>query len=351
MARLTKRKDGRYQTKVYLGIFNGKPKYKYVYGKTQKEVNQKVNEIKYKKENNLYINPKNMFLEEFLKEWLEIHKANIAETTYELYEMYIEKHISPHLGKIRLNKILPIHIQKFYNDKLKEQKGQTVRKYHNLLHKAFDYAVRNEILLYNPCDRVDKPKNEKFAPEVCDDQTFFRLLEIVKGTFDEVPIMLAAGLGLRRGEVFGLRWQDIDFKKKTVKIRETKVRFNEYTRKKPKSDSSIREITIPDVVIDTLIRYKSKKKVLSQYICDEYQPDSYSKRFRRILDKNGLPPLRFHDLRHYNAVLMMKLGIPDRVGADRMGHSTTKTLKEIYQHATKDMDQLAAEKINQALKR
>lgn len=349
MAKLTKRKDGRYQTKVYLGQEDSKSKYKYIYGKTRKELNIKANELKYKKENNIYINPKNMFLEDFLYEWLEIYKPNIEITTYDLYKMYIIKHISPHIGRIKINKILPVHIQKFYNVKLKESKGQTVRKYHGVLHIAFEYAVKNDMLLYNPCDRIDKPKIEKYTPVVCEEDTFFKLLEITRDTFDEVPIILAAGMSFRRSIVFGLRWPDINFTKNTISVKNAKVRFNKYIEKKPKSDASIREIFMPNIVRDTLLRYKNRKKVLSKYVCDEYKPDAYSKHFKKLLEKNNLPHMRFHDLRHFNAILMLKLNIPDKIAAKRTGHSTERTLKKVYQHVTTDMDRLVAEKLNQAL--
>lgn len=332
-------------------MVHGKKKYKYVYGNTQKEVRQKANEIEYKKNNNLYVNPKNMYMSEFLEEWLDLHKTHIANTTKKLYDMYLEKHINPTLGKLKLNKIMPIHIEKFYAEKMKKQKGKTVRKYHNLLHKAFDYALKNELIAYNPCDRVQKPKIEKYKPNICNDETFIKLIEITRGTFDIIPIILAAGLDLRRGEVFGLKWTDIDFNKKTVKIEETKVRFNKYVRKNTKTESSTREIVAPDIVLDILNDYKKNTKVLSKYVCDQYQPDSFSKHFKKLLKDNKLPEIRFHDLRHYNAILMMKLGIPDKIAAKRMGHATTKTLQEIYQHATDDMDLKAAQKINDELKR
>ena len=176
---------------------------------------------------------------------------------------------------------------------------------------------------------------------------FIALLDTVKGSFDEIPILLAGWLGLRRGEIFGLRWSDVDFDKRTLAIEQTSVRFTKEHIKSPKSDSSRRTLMLPPYICKILLRYRTNEKVLTTTICGRYKPQSYSERFSRLLEQQGLEHLRFHDLRHYNATIMLKYGIPDKVASKRLGHSSTQVTKEIYQHVTSDMDISYADKIDE----
>lgn len=349
---IRKTKDGRWVGVVYLGkdTVTGKKKYKWIYGDSRKEVQKKVNELIYQIENNIYVNPENITVGEYLDEWLKVYAANLAPTTASLYKMYIEKHIKPYLGKIKLQKLMPIQIQNFYNEKLKEQKGKTVRKYHCLLHRALEDAVRNNLILNNPCKNVTPPKSEKYTPNIYTEEEFAKLLDLVKGTFDEVAILLAGGLGLRRGEVFGLKWSDIDWENKRITIRQTKVRFDKLIEKGPKSEAGMRTIAVPDFILNVLREYRKKQGFESEYVCDKYKPDSYSEHFTKLLDKHGLKHIRFHDLRHYNATIMLKYGIPDKIASKRLGHASVSITREIYQHVLDDMDKSAAEKIDALLK-
>lgn len=159
--------------------------------------------------------------------------------------------------------------------------------------------------------------------------------------------------GFRRGEIFGLSWKGIDTKAKTITIEKTTVRFKEYKDKSPKNDTSRRTIVVPDYVIETLRLYRAKKKKLApnDKVITRWKPGSYSERFKKLLIKFDLPLIRLHDLRHYNAVVMMNRGIPDRVAADRLGHANVTTLRKVYQHVLTDMDESAADQINSSFTR
>ena len=321
----------------------------------KKEVQRKVNELVYEIENNLYLNETNATMEQYLKEWLKIYAAeNLEETTGELYEMYVEVHINPFLGKLKIKEIKPMQIQEFYNEKMKDielengkvKKGlskNTIGKLHSFLNRAFDDAMRNRKIKYNPCQGVNRPKKKKYKPAICSEENFYALLDKTKGTFDEIMILLAGICGLRRGEIFGLRFIDVDFKNYKISIMQTKVRFKKkWMIKKPKSDTSIRTISVPEFVTDTISTYLASLKVVPETIFEEFLPDAYSKHFSKLLKIHTIPHIRFHDLRHFNAIIMLKYGVTDKVASGRLGHSQVQTTREIYQHVLPDMDKQAS---------
>lgn len=345
-----------WEAAVFTGQYDekGKPIYKWEYADSEKEARAKRDESKYKIKNNIFVNPTDITLGEYLDEWIELHKANIAETTYELYKLYIRKHIKPIIGNIKLQSIIPMTLKMFYAKKLQPgpditlkdgsmKKGKalssnTVRKFHILLREALQEAKLNSLILNNPADNVPPPVVEKYKPKIIDKENYFKLLDAVKGTYDEIYIILAGGLGLRRGEVIGLRWEDVDFKNGTITISQSITRFTKEVTKKPKNESSFRTIVMPKYVSDILEEYKKSQKIihLNGRICDKYKPQSYSKHFKALLEKHGLPPVRFHDLRHFNAIIMMMKGVPDKVAAETLGHAQVSTLREIYQHVIDD---------------
>jgi integrase len=243
-------------------------------------------------------------------------------------------------------------VDKFYNtlrtlpiDKEKNQKplsNNSIVKIHSILHSALEYAKVNKKLMSNPIDYVKPPKKDKFIPNILDEKNFNKLYSAVHGTFDEIPIVLAACTGLRRSEIFGLTWKNIDMENCLIRIEKITTRYSKYITKKPKSNSSQRTFAVPKFVIDILKNYRSSLKVVPEYVCDKFKAQSYSGHFKLILEKNKLPEFRFHDLRHFNAIIMMKYNIPDKVASERLGHAHVSTTRQIYQHVISDMDREAA---------
>ena len=340
----------------------GSRKQQTFYGDTSKTVSQQKKELQaeitnleYEINNNLYLNESNATMEQYLKEWLKVYAAeNLEETTGELYEMYATVHINPSLGKLKIKDIRPMQIQEFYNDKMKDiefengkvKKGlskNTIRKLHSFLNRAYEDAINNRKVKYNPCQGVKSPKKKKYKPAICSEETFYTLLNETKGTLDEIMILLAGICGLRRGEIFGLRFIDIDFKSFRINIVQTKVRFKKkWIIKKPKSDTSIRTISVPEFVTNTINIYLTSLKVVPETIFSEFLPDAYSKHFSKLLTTHSIPHIRFHDLRHFNASIMMKYGVTDKVASGRLGHSQVQLTREIYQHVLPDMDKQAS---------
>jgi integrase len=343
-----RKSDGRWVGSVSLGKDKktGKRLRKYIYADTEKEAQRLINDIVYELQNGLYINESGISLENFLKEWIDIHSSKVESTTEAYYRLMLDKHIIPEIGKLKIKEIKPLNIDKFYKEKLKTLSGNSVLKLHCIINNALKYAKINGLIKTNPVEFIQPPKKSKHTPNIMNEENFTRLLLLVKGTFDEIPILLAGCLGLRRGEIFGLQWSDVDFKNKILSIKNTITRFDKYVTKKPKNNSSIRRLTIPDFVLDVLEKYKSSLKVIGLYICDKFKPQYYSEHFRSLLEKNGFDIVRFHDLRHFNAIIMMQYGIPDKIASGRLGHSNVATTREIYQHVIPDMDKQAAKIIN-----
>lgn len=315
------------------------PKLKKGSNEQKKDVQRQVNELEYQLENNLYIDETKETIEQYFPKWLKVYCADRAETTRELYQMYIDVHIVPALGKFKMKDIKPIQIQEFYNSKLETLSPNTVGKFHTFLNRAFSDAYKNRIIKYNPLDGVNKPKKKKVTHAVMTEENFYNLLGQVQGTFDEVCILLAGVCGLRRAEVFGLRRIDVDFKNHKISIVETMVRFNgEWIIKPPKNETSQRTINVPPFVTEAIHNYLSSLKMVPERICAEFKPGSYSEHFSKLLAKLNLPHVRYHDLRHFNATIMLKYGIADKVASQRLGHSQVQTTREIYQHVLPDMD-------------
>lgn len=331
---------------------DGKRKKKIFYGDTDKTVSQQKKELQaqitnleYEINNNLYAHESNDTLEKYLNEWYKVYTVGKAETTRQLYKFYMDKHIIPELGPLKIKEIMPIQLQKFYNLKSEKLSGKTVGKLHSFLNMALKPAIKNRIIKYNPCDGVDKPKSKKFSPVVYNEANFNKLTALTQGTFDEVCILLAGVCGFRRGEVFGLRLIDIDFKECKISVEETQVRFTgPWIIKDPKSESGKRKIKVPSFVIEVIADYLKTLKVVPERICGKYKPSSYSQHFKKLLKDNGLPHIRFHDLRHFNASLMMRYNIPDTIAAGRLGHAQVEMTRK-YQHSSSEMDNEAASTI------
>jgi len=347
---------GQWQGTVSLPHEKGeKRERKTFYGKSEAEAAQKAYSFIYQYENGDYVVPRKDTLISFLNDYHKICLPRWEETTSALYKMYIDTHFKPYFKEDKLKDIKPITLDRFYNYKLnnEEKKSKpmtinTVRKLNTFLKAAFNYAIKNGMIKTNPANCVILGRQEKYRPAVYDEEQFLLLLDAVKGTADEIPIVLGAGCGLRRGEVFGLQWNDINFTTNEIAIRRSTVRFTETIEKTPKTESSNRVIIAPYYVINVLSQYRDLQKVIAidGKIVTSWKPGAYSEHFKKLLKKHNLDHIRFHDLRHYNAVIMLKGGISDKVASERLGHSQVSTLRNIYQHVLKDMDKEAAQEIN-----
>lgn len=341
-----------------------KPKTKWISTKLTVKGNKKraenmLLETRRKFETPKQITEGDLLFADYMMGWLEMVKDNIELTTYASYSNAVKVKIYPYFKeqKVRLNQLQPKHIQDFYLYCSKEYQvsANTIIHYHANIRKALQYAVKTDLLMKNPADQIDRPKANKFVGSFYDKDEIAKLLEAVKGTKIELAVMLASFYGLRRSEVIGLKWEAIDFNNKTISIRHTVTQVTVdgvnqiVTKDRTKNQSSRR--TLPLVgQIETILKQLYENQKEYKYVCkscynydyDGYlnvdemgnllKPNFLSDKFKQILEKNNLRKIRFHDLRHSCASLLLVNGVSMKDIQEWLGHSDFGTTANIYTH-------------------
>ena len=281
---------------------------------------------------------------DYLEQWLKVARSTVKTITYSGYAEQVQKRISPWFRErgIALTELQASDIQDSDSFRLETVKATTVIHDHAVIHRALKYAVKMDMISVNPADKVERPRKEAFQSSFYDRNELNRLFEAAKGTRLEIPVMLAAFYGLRRSEVLGLRWDAIDFNSNTITVRHTVTAFNMdgkhmlIASDTTKTKSSMR----------TLKREQAENRRLCGrsycpdyigYICvDEMgnliQPNYISTAFRKLLERNGLRSIRFHDLRHSCACMMLISGVAMKQIQEWLGHSDFSTTANIYAH-------------------
>ena len=310
-------------------------------------------------------------VDEYLVEWLEDHKRNITTRTYEGYKSYIDQRIVPYFREkhILVKDMTGDNINAFYRY-LTEQglKGTSQQRYHSVLHLAFKTAVKRRIIPTNPVDQADRPKSKPFISSYYNADEMKKLLEIAEKDELHLVILLTAYYGLRRSEVLGLKWSAIDFTDKKIAIRhkvlEESGEIHGYDVMKTKS--SYRTLPLIPVVEEALrnqITFRDEMKKAfrkgycpdyEDYICTDalgrlYRPDYVSEHFALLLKKNGLRHIRFHELRHSCASLLLAKKVPMKMIQEWLGHSDISTTSNIYSHLDAESKLESADIIGAAL--
>lgn len=332
MASFKKRPNGTYQATIFVGRdINGKQMFKYVTKPTLKECKAAAREIEQEIEEKRFIDVGNTRFSTWMDKWLELNKGRLSPSTFVSYKIYVDVHFKPEFKNLKLNQINELHIKQYMNDKLKKLSSTTVRKHILVLRRILEDILKNK----NPARDIKVPSPDEYLPYVLTDAEFQVIHEAVKGTRDEIIILLAAWCGLRRGEIFALKWDDIDWNGGNIRIDESRsISEKGYVDKKPKSKKGLRLIVIPNDLLELLKEHRKKLKKVEEHIFP-IRPDHYSSYFAELIRKKNLPKIRFHDLRHYHATWLYEQGIPDHYAAERLGHDI-QVLKGIYQHLKVD---------------
>ena len=378
-------KNNIYQVVLNYKDINGKRKQKWVStglsekGNNKRIANQKMQEIltNFKENLNIKEETKNdkLFVS-YLKEWLISIKNTIEENTYDSYKVIVNKICDYFQDKnILLNDLKPVEIQKFYNFLYsKELTGNTVLHYHNVLRKALQIALKLDLILSNPADRVERPKKEQFIGSFYSQAELNTLFTLIKDDPLQIVIYLASFYGLRRSEVLGLKWDAFDFDNKTITIKHKAIETRKDNKRvillkdKTKNQSSYRTLPLVDDIIVILQEHKkqidenkklcgnSYNKKYLDYICVDsmgklFRPEYVTDHFTLIMNKNKdiLRKIRFHDLRHSCASLLLAKGIPMKEIQDWLGHSTYSTTANIYAHLEKDTKNKSANVLSNVL--
>ena len=294
---------------------------------------------------------------DFMLQWLEIVKPTIAITTYSSYCNMVTGVIVPYFKEkgITLGALKATDIQAFYMDQLKRVSASSVIHYHANIHKALKYATKIELIPSNPADKVERPKKSRFVGSFYDSEEVERLFAAAKGTNLEIPIFLGAFYGLRRSEALGLKWSAIDFQNNTVTIRHTVTtclldgKCVQVAQDTTKTKSSMRTLPLVPAFKEKLLSHKKQQeeyrrvcgrsydKRYLDYVCvDEMgtliSPHYLTAAFPKLLEKNGLRHIRFHDLRHSCASLLLANGVPMKQIQEWLGHSDFSTTANVYAH-------------------
>ncbi|HEY8416383.1 MAG TPA: site-specific integrase [Thermaerobacter sp.] len=313
-----------------------------------------------------YVQPERMTVAEYLRFWLEDVRSRVAPTTYQRYAIIVEQHLIPALGRHPLQKLHPAHIHAYYQQALvrgrRNGRGglskRTVLHHHRVLHAALEYAVRLQLLPRNPADVVRPPRPEKREMQVLDPEGVQRLLEAARHRRLYVAILLAVTTGMRRGEILALRWEDVDLEAGVIRVRQTLVRTKEGLQfTDPKTDHSRRVIRIGPAVVQALRRHRAQQAeeklrlgpayqdhglVVARTDGQPYSPGEFSRTFTELARQAGVPHLRFHDLRHTHATLLLRAGTPIKAVTERLGHASAAFTLDTYGHSLPDMQEAAA---------
>ena len=331
-----------------------------VQGKNKRQAEERRREILAEWEQKITSNFVEILFSDYLLEWLEIVKYSIADSTYYSYKNTIEKQICPYFiqRKLKLHDVRPYHIQDFYAKQMKAKNltGSTIHHYHANIHKALRHAVQTELIRDNPASKVILPRKERPRIEFYTVEELRLLLEKVKGTRLETPVFLAVWFGMRRGEIVGLRWKDIDFNTNTVSVTGVIVDWGETSRAEnlkyktgTKSVAGLRSFPLPPEVAEYLQKRKieqEKNRALLgnayntdwlDFVCvdemgDLIRPRYITHMFPKFLRKHDLRVIRFHDLRDSNASLLLDKGVDMKLIQSWLGHAHYSTTADIYAH-------------------
>ena len=294
---------------------------------------------------------------DFLEQWLEIAKSTIQLTTYSSYAGMCKSLIVPYFKekKIKLIDLKPKDIQAFYTLQLKRVKASTVIHYHSVIHKALNYAVKIDLIPVNPASKIERPRQERFVGSFYDSHEANQLFELVRGSNLELPVLLGAFYGLRRSEVVGLKWSAIDFNNNTLVVKHTVTAFNIdgkhyiHASDSTKNKSSMRTLPLMPAFKEKLLAAKEQREINRKlcsrsyskdyldYVCVNelgvrLRPGYLTTAFPKLLEDHGLRRIRFHDLRHSCASLLLANNVPMKQIQDWLGHSDFSTTANIYAH-------------------
>lgn len=297
----------------------------------------------------------------FMLDWLEMMKNSVEVTTYASYAQAIKSKINPYFDArfptLTLSQITPKHIQDYYTWEMTENdvSANTVIHRHANIRKALQYAFKTGLIDINPADRIERPKKVKYVGSTYNDQELEQLFAVTKGDLIELPVMLAAFYGLRRSEVLGLKWDAIDFEKKTITIKHTVTQTTLdgksviIEKDRTKTKSSYRTLPLVKPFEDALLRKKAEQAE-NRRLCGKcydkshldyinvnemgklISPGFLTQHFPLVLERNGMKKIRFHDLRHSCASLLYSNGVALKDIQEWLGHSDISTTSNIYTH-------------------
>ena len=367
---IRKRKDGRWEGRYTAGRdpVTGKQIFKNVLGKTQAEVKEKLLKALAQAKKIDFSKTGKYTVTMWMNEWFEnVAKIKVRPSSHQTYRGYIDHHIAPNIGNIPLEKLTTMDLQKLYRKLLnkggvdrveaKQQpeglSAKTVRNINQVISSAMDFAVAQKIIPENPCKAVALPKVEHREMQTIPAEQLQAFLQEAKATGVYEMHYIELATGLRRGELLGLKWTDIDWQNGIIKVRRQVARVDGQNVEAPlKAKNSYRAVTISQQAIEVL--KQQKEKTNDEYIFPSpnggsISPDSVNNMLKRVLARAGIPKVRFHDLRHTFATIALQNGVDIKTVSGMLGHFSAGFTLDTYAHVTTAAQKEAADTMGNVL--
>lgn len=361
------RPDGRWVGSLSVRQPGGARKRKVVYGRTQKEVQEKITSLRADQQNGLPIPIGRTTGEAFLTRWLETMDGTVRPTTFRRYSECVRLHVIPAIGSMALQQIGPSDLQALYADKRKRLSPRSVLHIHRIVHEALGQAARWNLVPRNVADLVKAPRVERVEMKVWSREEARLFLRETAADRVAALYALALATGMRQGELLGLRWTAVDLDRDRVSVQKTLYRAvgGQYQLLEPKTASSRRSIDIdPAVVLALRQRRKDQMEerlragttwcndmdlVFTSALGEPLDGTYVTQAFQEKAKKLGLPPIRFHDLRHTCATILLQDGVHPKVVQEMLGHSTIAITLDTYSHVVAGMHHEASRAMGKAL--
>ncbi len=375
---IEKRGENTWRIRVYLGTDpDGKQRYyrETVHG-TKKAAQQRLTELLRELDTGGFVEPSRETFAEYLERWLRDYAEHaVRPSTLRGYAMMIRRHIAPALGHIPLAKIRPMDLQQYYADALRKgrQDGrgealspQTVLHHHRLIHRALEQAVRWGLVARNVADAVEPPRVSRAEQRTWTPEEARQFLEALKGHRLYALYATAIMTGMRRGELLGLQWDDVNLEAGWLSVRQALLEVEYRPRlMETKSRSSVRRVSIPPELVEILKAHRiaqAKERLAMGPMYEDHglvfcQPNGRplhphnvsARQFPRLCEAAGVPRIRFHDLRHTHATWLLAAGVHPKVVAARLGHSSTNLTLDTYSHVIESVEREAGDVVGRLL--
>ncbi|MBI2859681.1 MAG: tyrosine-type recombinase/integrase [Chloroflexi bacterium] len=345
---------------------------------TKRDAERKLVELLRQLDTGGFVEPSKITVGEFLKQWLRDYaKTAVRPRTFQRYENIVQKRIIPVIGAVPLTTLKPQHVQAMYSahltgprldHRLGTLSAKTVVQHHRVLREALAYAMRLGLVARNVADAVDPPTAARHEVEFLDADAINTFLDRARNTPYYALFHLDIHTGLRRSELLGLRWKDVDLDLAALSVRQAmhRLRGGQTVFLEPKTSKGRRQVALSPSAVLVLRSHREKAEadnallgssltrdslVFSLVDGSPMSPDGVSRAFKRIAKHAGFPGVRLHDLRHSHASLMLKQGVHPKIVQERLGHATIAITLDVYSHVTPGLQEAAAQAFDAGLHR
>ena len=361
--KIFQRKDGRWVAKVRLESGQRKQ----LYGKTRREVADKLTVALKSIQDGMPISSGRQTTGQYLDQWLENIKSKVRPSTWSRYEQYVRIHMIPVFGAVSLSRLTPAHLERLYSERLAAgSSARTVHHVHTVLHGALEQAYRWGLVPRNVATLVDPPRTTRAPMHTLTVEQVRALLTEIDGEPSEALITVAVTTGMRLGELLALKWSEVDLQNANLRVVASLSRSGgAWLLHEPKTDSSRRKIELAGVTVSSLRRHRISQSTERLHIGPSWVDNDFvftnaignpldgtnvlRRWLRPALRQAGLPQIRFHELRHTAATLMLEQDAHPKVVSEMLGHSQISITLDLYSHVSPTMQKKVAAIMDKAL--